>query len=125
MNEALIIGLASLGAALIAAIAAIAAAWLTRQNQQQLQPSNGHTVAAMIEDLWKRIAHADEDREYLHNRDAELHDELREHDDRLKQVQNEMEEARRWEICPHCLQIVHTESHTHDDDEDGPTGTPI
>lgn len=87
-------------AAAIAAIPATIAAINSKRslviNRKQLTPSNGHSVVEMIEELWDALARADEDRD-------SMHDQLDDHDDRLRDVQAHMYHQG---VCENCGAIT-------------------
>lgn len=108
----------SLVAAVPATIAAIAALYSSLKNQRQLTPSNGHTVAQMVEELWDELTDAKVDIDSAEDDRASMRKELREHDERLQGLSHDVQSHWRTGVCPQCKAIIQL-------DQDDVDGTPV
>lgn len=94
--------------ATISAVAAIRNAGKITKATDQLTPSNGHTIAAMIEDMWLAIDDAADEREDMRKTDAE-------HDHRLRVLRNEVHQhfVEEKGVCSVCLSLIDSTDDVH------------
>lgn len=111
MSDALAIAIVTgFFTAVPAGLAAYAALVKARQAEKQLQPSNGHTVANMVEEMWKYQAQRQEDHfniEVMLEEVNNLNRDLRSHMDdaamHYREQHNFCQHGDGNAVCPNCL----------------------
>ena len=96
----------SIVAAIPATMAAVAAFRAATRNEKQLTPSNGHTIAQMVEELWNELTDAKADINHAEDDREAIRQDLAAHDHRLQELSDDFQQHWRTGICPECLKPI-------------------